>query len=101
MNPFYRNDRYFIPTSGAAPKWRGSFCRWRDGASVSGRLWSVIGGGLGKKQKRGFRQGEKSGGFGQDGGKRRHAFGQVAGKCSVFGAGRRQRGCGTAGDVVG
>ena len=62
MNPLYRNDRYFITTreprrNGAAP-----FAVGEAGASVSGRSWSVIGGGLGKKQKRGFRQGEKSGG---------------------------------------
>ena len=39
--------------------------------------------------------------FGQGGGKRGGAFGQVAGKCSVFVARRRSRGCGTAGDVIG
>lgn len=47
MNPLYRNDRNFIPTSGAAPKWRGSFCRGGGGGkrrravvvSYRGRTW--------------------------------------------------------------
>lgn len=39
--------------------------------------------------------------FGQGGGKRRHAFGQVERKNIVFSGGAVVTGCGTAGDVVG
>ena len=73
----------------------------RRGQVSAGGRGQLSGADLGKNKSAAFGKVKSQAAFGQGGGKRGGAFGQVAGKCSVFGAGRRQRGCGTAGDVVG